>query len=229
MGVRDRAIASTVLRAIDHAVTNRWDDAVRRAAGTSGTTAERVARITATLSTELAAVGATTGGVAALPGVGTVAALATATADVGWTTTRACDIVMAIGAAHGHTDAPVEVRTAWVIAVLGYGTGAAEVLPRILAAEEGAARDQARGRLSGGSAAALNQGFGRNLATRWLMRKLATSVGKALPFGIGAVVGGVANRASARTIARHADLLFATIGDPAPGAPGPDPAVPSAG
>lgn len=216
MGLQDRAVAATVLRAVDHAVERRWDDAVRRAGATRGTVAERVAQVTRALGTELAAVGATTGGMAALPGVGTVASLATSAADVGWTTTRACDLVMAIAAVHGHTDAPPDERRAWVIAVLGYGAGAAEALPRILAAEEEAAREQARGRLSGGSLAALNQGFARNLATKWVMRRLAASVGKALPFGIGAVVGGVANRASARTIARHADLLFHALGDPAP-------------
>lgn len=217
MGLRDRAVAATVLRAIDHAVAGRWDDALRRAAATTGPTTERVAQVARALGTELAAVGAATGGVAALPGVGTVASLATSAADVGWTTTRACDLVMAIGAVHGHTDAPPEVRKAWIVAVLGYGTDAAAALPRILAAEEETAHERARGRVSGGSLAALNQGFARNLATRWVLRKLATSVGKALPFGIGAVVGAVANRASARTIARHADLLFHTLaGDPAP-------------
>lgn len=229
MGVRERAIETTVLRAIDHAVHDRWPAALRRAATTTGTTPERVARITHTFSTELAAVGAATGGVAALPGVGTIASLAASAADVGWTTTRACDLVMSVAAVHGHTEAPPEVRRAWVVAVLGYGTGAAEVLPRILAAEERAAHDRATGRLSGGSLAALNQGFGRTLVTRWALRKLATSVGKALPFGIGAAIGGVANRASARMIARHADLLFHAIGDPAPRAAGTDPAVASAG
>ncbi len=229
MALRDRAIEATVLRAIDHAVTTRWDDAVRRAAATTGTTPERVTRITDVLSNELAAVGAATGGVAALPGVGTVASLATSAADVGWTTTRACDVVMAIGAVHGHDEAPPELRKAWIVAVLGYGAGAAEALPRILAAEEEAAHDRARGRLSGGSLAALNQGFGRTLVTRWALRRLAASVGKALPFGIGAVVGGVANRASARTIARHADLLFQAVGDPLPAAPDPGGAVASVG
>jgi hypothetical protein len=224
MGLRDRAVEATVIRAIDHAVATRWDDAVRRASATTGTTAERVAQVTHALATELAAVGAATGGVAALPGVGTVASLATSAADVGWTTTRACDIVMTLAAVHGHTEAPTEVRKAWVVAVLGYGPRAAETLPRILAAEEAAAHDQARGRLSGGSLAALNQGFGRTLVTKWAMKKLATTVGKALPFGIGAVIGGVANRSSARTIARHADLLFSHLGDPAPG---PQVAVPS--
>ena len=221
MGLRDRAIHSTVVRAIDHAVTTRWEDALRRAEATTGTIPERVDQITSRLATELAAVGAATGGVAALPGIGTVASLATSAADVGWMTTRACDVVMAIGAIHGRTDAAPEIRAAWVAAVLGYGDGAAGALPHILAAEARAAREQAGGRLSGGSLAALNQGFGRNLATRWLMRRLATSVGKALPFGIGAVVGGIANRASARTIARHADLMFATIGAPSVGAARP--------
>lgn len=219
MGLRDRAIEATVVRAIDHAVLTRWDDAVRRAGATTGSTAERVAHVTQTLATELAAVGAATGGVAALPGVGTVASLATSAADVGWTTTRACDIVMTLAAVHGHTEATAGDRKAWVVAVLGYGPRAAEVVPQLLAAEraeESAAHDQAKGRLSGGSLAALNQGFGRTLVTKWAMKKLATSVGKALPFGIGAVIGGVANRSSARTIARHADLLFTHLGDEAP-------------
>ncbi|QYG93779.1 hypothetical protein HC251_16000 [Iamia sp. SCSIO 61187] len=219
MGIRDRAMAATVLKAIDRAVETRWDAALSRAAAATGDRDERVARVTDSLSTELAAVGAATGGVAALPGVGTIASLAASTADVAWTTTRACDIVMAIGAVHGHTDAPAVVRKAWVVAVLGYGAEAAPELARILGSQEAAAQDRARGRLSGGSLAALNQGFGRALISKWALRRLAASVGKALPFGIGAVFGGVANRASARAIARHADGLFRQVGDPAPAAP----------
>lgn len=216
MGVKDKAIAATVLRAIDHAVAERWDIAQKRAAATSGTTDRRVDQLTRTLSTELAAVGATAGGIAALPGVGTVASLAASAADVTWTTTRAADAVMTVGAIHGRTDATEAERRAWVIAVLGFGDEAPAAVGRILAAEHAAEEQQARGRLSGGSLAALNQGMVRSMATKWMLKKLATSIGKALPFGIGAVVGGVANRASARTIARHAHHLFATMGATTP-------------
>lgn len=212
MGVKERTVAATVLRAIDAAAVRRWDDALRRAGRTTGPIENRVEAITEWFTLELTAVGAAAGGVAAMPGVGTVASLAASAADVTWTTTRAAEVVMAMGAVHGHVEASEAERRAWIISVLAFGPEAPAELARIRAqveAEE--ARAKARGRLSGGSLAALNQGMVRSVVTKWLLKKLATSIGKALPFGIGAAVGGVANRASARTIAHHAAHLFSTL------------------
>ncbi len=217
MGVKDRTVAATVLRAIDIAADRRWDDALARAARSTGSLDHRVAAVTEWFTLELTAVGAAAGGVAAMPGVGTVASLAASAADVTWTTTRAAEVVMTMGAVHGHVVATEVERRAWIISVLAFGAAAPAEVARILAqveAEE--ARAKARGRLSGGSLAALNQGMVRSVITKWLLKKLATSIGKALPFGIGAAVGGFANRASARTIAHHAQHLFATLPAPTP-------------
>jgi hypothetical protein len=131
-------------------------------------------------------------------------------ADVAWTTTRACDIVMTVGAIHGHDLASPLERQTWIMAVLGHGDRAFEELERVQQVIAAGGHEDIS-TLSGGSLAALNQGFIRNLITDWTMRRLAAAVGRALPFGIGAVVGGLSNRASARIVARHADAMFARL------------------
>ncbi len=209
-GLHSHTIEQTILKTIDHAAVNRWTPAQERAEQTRGTTPQRVAQITQHFTKELSAVGAASGGLAALPGVGTVSAIMATAADVAWTTTRACDIVMTVGAIHGHELASPLERQTWIMAVLGHGDRAFDELTRVQQViAEGGHEDISK--LSGGSLAALNQGFIRNLITDWTMRRLATAVGRALPFGIGAVVGGLSNRASARTVARHADAMFARL------------------
>jgi hypothetical protein len=209
-GLHNHTVEQTILKTIDHAAVNRWEPARERALQTQGTTPERVHQITQHFTKELSAVGAASGGLAALPGVGTVSAMMATAADVAWTTTRACDIVMTVGAIHGHDLASPLERQTWIMSVLGHGDRAYDELTRVheLIAAGG---HEDLSRLSGGSLAALNQGFIRNLITDWTMRRLAAAVGRALPFGIGAVVGGLSNRASARTVARHADAMFARL------------------
>ena len=208
--VHGRTIEQTILKTIDYAATNRWPQALDRAQMATGTVDQRVEQVSEQITKELMGVGAASGGLAALPGVGTVASIAATAADVAWTTTRACDIVMTVGAIHGHDLASPLERQTWIMAVLGHGDRAYDELTRVQGVIAGGGHEDLS-KLSGGSLAALNQGFIRNLVTDWTMRRLAAAVGRLLPFGIGAAVGGLSNRASARTVARHADAMFARI------------------
>lgn len=211
-GLHNHTIEQTILKTIDHAAVSRWEPAQERAAQTHGTADQRVAQITQHFTKELSAVGAASGGLSALPGVGLVSAMVATAADVAWTTTRACDIVMTVGVIHGHETASPLERQTWIMSVLGHGERAYDELTRVHEVIAAGGHEDIS-KLSGGSLAALNQGFIRNLITDWTMRRLATAVGKALPFGIGAVVGGLSNRASARSVARHADAMFVRLAE----------------
>lgn len=188
---------------------SRWDDALRRAASTSGTRAQRVDQLITSFAKELAALGAVTGASAAAPGLGTVAAFTTVAADLGWFTLRAGDLILSIAAVHGHTEPSVEERRAWVLSILAFGNSASKMFTK-LAGEAGkglGARTTAR--IPVEVLRRMNARFGRTIVTKYGTRRGAIALGRALPLGIGAVIGGVGNYGLIRVIGRQADAFFA--------------------
>lgn len=95
----EQVLGRAVLEGVERAVDARWEQDRERAATVAGrTTEERVEEVRRSFQRELAAVGAASGGVAALPGAGTGTALAVVAADVGWYTMRLADLIMTIAA-----------------------------------------------------------------------------------------------------------------------------------
>lgn len=203
---------SPLLAAVDRAVEARWDQALRAAARTgSGSPRRRVAKLSAEVTRELTAIGAAAGAAAAVPGAGTLAVAGTTAAEGAWFALRMADLVMAVGAVHGHTEATAEQRRAWVLSVLAFGdTASAGVvrLVRDLGSGLGLRKGQAP---SIDVLQAVNRTLVRQLLARWGARRGAASLGRLLPFGVGAVVGGAANYASAQSIARQAERFFADL------------------
>jgi hypothetical protein len=207
-GAPGRALLGVVTKAVE----SRWDAARAAARRTEGrTVGEKVEVVTARFARQLAALGAAAGGTATVPGVGTIAVLSTTSVELGAFAFRAAEMILTIGAAHGHTEADTHERTAWVLAVLAFGGSAANEL------------GQLRHRLGSGAAADavaggrsrwfenVNQYLGRKLVTRWGARRGASVLGKAVPFGIGAGFGAATNYVVARRIARNADRFFAGL------------------
>ena len=225
-----------VLRAVDEAVERRWQGALDRAAAieaadpasvpgepTPELVKARVKELNRRFRRELAAVGAATGAVAATPGIGTGLAASALVADVSWLALRATDLVMAIGAIHGHTDASVEERRAWVLSVLAFGDSAADefttlvdavdirILPDAERLTDGLGR--AAG-LAGSDAVTVeairrvNTNLASQVLTRYGSRRGAIALGKLLPLGIGAVWGASSTWALIRTVGGHADRFF---------------------
>ncbi|HBX76588.1 MAG TPA: hypothetical protein DEG43_02985 [Acidimicrobiaceae bacterium] len=163
-------------------------------------------------SRELAAVAALSGGAAAVPGAGTMTAVATAGADLALTLTKLGEMVLAIGIAHGHTAHSLAERKAWVLSVLSMSKGAVtgvEGLAGRVGTEGGA-------RILAGISATQLETVNSRLATK-LLGKLATEqatarLGRLLPFGIGAGVGAVGNLLIAKGVAKAANQFFAGIG-----------------
>jgi hypothetical protein len=210
--LRTTGLAGKVLvGVIGNAVEGRWDDARRTAATVGGTTtAQRVEAVTDHYVRQLAVLGAAAGGTAAVPGVGTIAALGAATAEVAAFAHRAAELILAIGAVHGHTGSDAQERKSWVLAVLTFGESAAAELGAVstaLASE--AARTASSDR--GSWFQRLNGYLGRKLLARFGARRGAAMLGRVLPFGIGAAFGAGTNYVLAKRLAQHADRFFAAL------------------
>lgn len=216
------AVGKAVLVAVDKAVEDRWERALRVADGAEGDTIdERVRSISKSFRRELSAMGAASGAVAAAPGLGTAAAASALAADLGWFAMRATDLIMAIGAVNGHTESTVDERRAWVLAVLAFGEDAANQFSALLTDIDagslvGGERISARlAGLAGGDAATLdalrriNTSLATTVVTKYGSRRSILAVGKLLPFGVGAVIGGTANYGLIRVVGSHANRFFA--------------------
>lgn len=214
------AIGKAVLTAVDKAVEYRWDRALRAAAEAEGDTVdERVSSVLKSYRRELTTVGAATGAVAAAPGLGTAAVASALIADMGWFAMRATSLIMTVGAIHGHTESTVEERRAWVLAVLAFGDDAASQFTTLVREIDSslATGEQLTARAAGvlGSDAAtldalrrINSSLASLVLKKYGTRRSMLAVGKLLPFGIGAVVGGGANYAFVRVVGKQADRFF---------------------
>ncbi len=226
-------LGKAVLKGVDKAVEERWGNALERAADADGGTVdERVGDVLQSFRRELTAVGAATGAVAAAPGLGTATAAGALAADLGWFAMRATDMIMTIGALHGHTESSVEERRAWVLAVMAFGEQAAREFSTLVAQLDPAtgspatagqlvdAGDAASARgatMFGGDIAALealrriNTNLAAEVVKKYGTRRSALAAGKLLPFGIGAVVGGSANWAFVRAVGKQSVRFFRDV------------------
>lgn len=173
-----------------------------------------LARRTARRMTARAGVsGAATGGLAAVPAVGTAAAAVAVTADLGLTLAAAAELVMVTATLHGYEDQTLEERRTWVLAVLWLafedppGTGPdAQVIRPGGAAATAALSDETRARV--------NRLVVERLIARLGLRAGVLRLGRLLPMGLGAAVGGVGNTTFMRAVGRSADAYFAPPSGP---------------
>lgn len=204
-----RPVAEQLVEAVDKAVETRWAAAQERARELPGLDREqRVEALTAKIRRELGVAGAASGGTAAIPGVGLGAATATFAVELAWTTMRLADLILTIAAIHGHDRANVDERRMWVLSILTYRQGAAGMIAK-LATEVGetSSRSGAR-RLTTASVKRINTAMGRAVVAKYGARRGVAAVGRAVPFGVGAVLGyGMNSRAVAMT-AKHAHAFF---------------------
>lgn len=202
------ALGKAMVEGVDRAVAKRWQRALDRAAKTHGSTEQRLADLRRSFQKELTTAGAATGAAAATPGLGTAAAASWLTADVGWLALRSTDLIMTIAAIHGHTDSTPEQRRAWVLAIFAFGDTAAVEFTSLV--------DKANLNPTGVSGAKMpleviervNQTLGAHVLAKYGTRRGIATVGRLLPFGVGAVIGGGANYTMTRSLAKHADEFF---------------------
>lgn len=201
--------SEAILAAVDKAVVSRWPAALERTNGLEGLPLdEQVRRINKAFARELATVGAVSGGVAAVPGAGTAAAVALSGADIAISVTRTTDLILSIGAAHGLTQASVEDRRAWVLAILAYQEAASQGFTKLASELGKGLGKKATAGISTEALRSINRALGRTIITKYGSKRGAIAIGRALPFGIGAVIGGGSNYWMTRGIGRHANRFF---------------------
>jgi hypothetical protein len=215
-----RAIADVLLVGVDRATEARWETALERAAALPGQIRpDKVKALTDAFAREVAVVGAAAGVAAAAPAVGTTATFLASAAEIAWFTGRAGDLILTIAALHGKQAPTVDERRAWVLAVLLFGGAAREGFARV--AREAGVPIGISPATSAGNAPALriplatlrviNAGIERLVVQRYGARQGVIALGRALPLGLGAAVGGGANYAAIRALARNADSFFARL------------------
>lgn len=224
------AAGRAVLKGVDQAVERRWQRALARAEAAQGDTVDdRVRSVAKSFHREMVSLGVATGATAATPGLGTAGAASLLVADMTWFAFRSADLIMTVAAVHGRVESTVEERRAWVLLVLALGEGTADEVDDLLSNINPlvvAGSDQVGALVAGvvgGDAATvdglrrLNTNLAARVLTRYGSRRGMVTVGKLLPFGVGALVGGSANWALIRSISKRADRLFSGRDRPAGG------------
>jgi hypothetical protein len=210
-----RSTGQAVVEAAERTVEHRWEPARARAARTTAPTLEaRVDEVISSFCRELSLVGAATGGAAAAPAVGTFATFSALVAELGWVTMRLSDLILTIAAVHGHTEADVEDRKAWVLSVLAFGDGAHVGFTKLAREVGHGVGRRAVNAIPTSTLRKINLALGRTVVTKYGTKRGVIALGTALPFGIGAAIGGRANYAMARTIGRQADRFFRSLPPP---------------
>ena len=201
-----RRAGEAILGGVDRALLERWEPAKQRAAEMTGSTRDdQVKAVTAVFARELGAIGAATGAIAAVPTVGGAVVVTGSFAEFGYFTFRSSELVLTIGALHGHTDATIEEQRAWLLCVLAFGDGASKAFTK-LAGElgKGLGRKTVE-KVPMATLRAINAAAGRTIVTKYGTKRGVVALGRALPIGIGSVIGGGANYGNTRLLGRYAN------------------------
>ncbi|MCV7493234.1 hypothetical protein ACIQ00_06585 [Micrococcus luteus] len=189
----------------------------RMAAKHPGESPERLAeRLGQQYLTTVTGAGAAVGGTAIVPGIGTVAALGLSGAAVVGFMEATALYAQSLAELHGITTQDPQRAQALVMALM-LGDDAKELL-REAAAKAGRPYDPQSslnalaGTASGtGISAFVVDRLKRTFMRKMLLRQGAGFVGRAVPFGVGAVIGGVGNRAMGKAVMENAAELFGPL------------------
>ena len=207
-----RQAGEAVLAGVDKAISSRWQPAKDRAARLKGNTNdEKVKALTSTYARELGTVGGAAGAVAAVPAVGTSAAIAGSVAEFGYFAFRASELIMTIGALHGHEDATIEEQRAAILCVLAFGNGASEMFKKLAGEVGKGLGSKAVARVPSSVLKSFNRKVGRTIVTKYGETRGVIALGRLAPMGIGMVIGGGANYGTTMLIGRHANKFFTAL------------------
>ncbi|MCO1659841.1 hypothetical protein [Pseudonocardia humida] len=206
-GVGGWVLRSGVERALrlQHPLVSAHVAAVRRK-NPEMSPAEVVDRLGRQYRIAVAGTGAAGGAVAIIPALGTVASLATAGAEAFAALDAAVIYTLAVAEVHAlPTDEP-ERRRALVLGVV-VGAGGQAVLRKVTGRSHDWARE-VTDNLPLARLGLLNNGLTRWFVKRYIIRQGVLALGRALPLGIGVVIGAVGNLVTARAVIRSAEIAF---------------------
>lgn len=205
-------VGSGVLAVIDRAAEQRWDLAQRRADAVGHLhRSAQVRQVTWVIQRELIATGAVSGGAASFPGAGTALTVASLGGDLAVTTVRLTDLILTIGAIHGHQAATVEERRLWVLSVLAFGDDASTSVRKIATELSSGLGAKSTVKISVELLRRLNRSLARTVISRYGRKRAALAVGKLIPFGFGAAIGASGNAMLVRSVARSSDRFMGDL------------------
>ncbi|WP_069164042.1 hypothetical protein [Nocardia altamirensis] len=149
--------------------------------------------------------GGAVGAAAAVPGVGTVAAIAAVSAETTFFLEISALFTLAVAAVHGISPEDQEQRRALVLAVV-LGESGMEIVQKTVGTSAKNWGTVFANRIPGLSS--MNDSLLKRFIIRFITRRAALMAGKVVPAGIGAVIGGVGNRAMGKTTISNARKAF---------------------
>ncbi len=151
--------------------------------------------------------GGAVGATAAVPGIGTIAALGAITGETVLFIEASALLALAIAEVHGIEPAEQERRKALVLSV-ALGEEGVLALGKVVGGNGGALRKLAGGAIPGPNLNSLNKTLTKKLINKFALKKAPVIVGKLLPAGIGAAIGAVGNRAMGKRVINNARQAF---------------------
>ena len=161
---------------------------------------------------DVTAIGGVTGASAFVPGIGTVTSMSLSALAVGGYLERTALFAQAVAELHGvHVENP-EVARSMVMAIMLGEEGSQLMNTVLLQTGKASGVSNRWGTLLGGKSAGKTFSVERTIRNmfikRFLTRQSGALLGRALPFGVGAVVGGGANLALGRDVVKSARNAF---------------------
>jgi hypothetical protein len=173
------------------------------------TPAEIVTRLEKQYLAAVMASGAAVGSAAAIPGIGTLAALSSVAGETVVFLEATTLFVLAVAEVHGIPADHRERRRALVLAVL-VGEDSKHAIADLIGPgrTKGAWMSDGAATLPLPAVSQLNSRLLRYFVKRYTLKRGAIMFGKLLPVGIGAIVGGVGNRLMGKRIIEHSRAAF---------------------
>jgi hypothetical protein len=199
-----RTVVQRVLRAQQPQVTAHIARIRRK--DPDATPAQVIEKLNSRYQLVVAGLGAAGGGIAIVPALGTAVSLATATAEAVAALDAAVLYTLAVAEVHRLPVDDVDRRRALVLGVV-VGAGGNELMLKVTGGKDRWARTVTETlplRMLG----PVNNTLTRWFVKRYVTRQLALAVGRALPFGLGVIIGGVGNVVAARTVIAAAERAF---------------------
>ncbi len=208
--MRNGALEKAVVEALDHGsrlqapAVAKYVARLRRA-HPDESPAQLVERLERQYLLAVTGSGSAVGASAAIPGVGTIAALAAVSAETTFFMEASALFTLAVASVHGVRPEHTEQRRALVLAVV-LGDSGMEIVQKSVGTSAKNWGTVFADKIPGLSG--MNDSLLKRFIVRFITKRAALMAGKVVPAGIGAVIGGVGNRALGKATVKNARKAF---------------------
>lgn len=151
--------------------------------------------------------GSAVGATAAIPGVGTVASIAAVGAESAFFLEASALLTLAVASVHGIAVDNHQQRRALVLAV-ALGESGMEIVQKVTGVTAKNWGTAITSKIPSSTMRGMNSTLVRKFVMKYAAKRSALILGKLVPAGIGAVIGGVGNRAIGKGVVKNARDAF---------------------